>query len=212
MRTSSKRRYSVAIWAFAITACLAFALPTHANASCSAATPKAAALGKSVTDIVANGGLSAGQRLSKFRSLFRKNADFPTMARFALGKYWKRLPAGSRKEYFNLVEKIVVNVMFGQLESYAGQKYSIKATRCLPKGSKGKEFYVEGSVHNAAGQTMTSVKWWFLKTGGSLKIFDFQIAGIWLTQQKRAEFTSFLQQRQGKVDTLLADLRRRTGA
>ena len=212
MRTTFSRRCVIAAWAGAIVVGLTLSFPSTASANCSTATAKATALGKQVTDIVANPKLAPGDRIARFRLIFRKNADFPTMARFALGKYWKKLPAGQRKEYYKLVESLVVRVLFGQLESYAGQKYSITTERCRPKGSKGREFYVEGSVLNANGQVMTSVKWWFLKTGGSMKLFDFQVAGIWLTQQKRAEFTSFLQVRRGDVSLLMADLRRRTGA
>jgi len=212
MRTIFSRRCVVAAWAGAIFLGLSFTAPTPASASCAIATSKATALGKEVTDIVANSSLSSSDRLARFRSIFRKNANFPTMARFALGRYWKKLPAGQRKEYYKLVESLVVRVLFGQLESFAGQRYSITTQKCRIKGSKGKEFYVEGSVLNANGQKMTDVRWWFLISGGTMKLFDFQVAGIWLTQQKRAEFTTFLQTRRGDINLLLEDLRRRTGA
>lgn len=212
MRKLTSGRFASSVYAAALAGCFAIAAPTLASASCDVASAKATQLGKSVTDTVANGSLSTGQRLTKFRQIFKNNADFPTMARFALGKYWRDLPKGSQGEYFRLVEDLVVRVLFGQLENYAGQRYSITTERCLPKGSKGVEFYVEGSVLNASGAKMTNVKWWFLKRGGSIKVFDFQVAGIWLTQQKRDEFTSFLKAQRGDVNTLLKSLRERTGA
>ena len=211
MRSILGKRRSLFACAFVIATGVSISLPSTAEASCSQASSLSNSLGKQVTSIVANASLSPGGRASKFRAIFRKNADFPTMSRFALGKYWKKLPAGSRAEYYKLVEALVVNVLFGQLESFAGQRYSITTQRCLPKGSKGREFYVEGSVLNANGQKMTNVKWWFVKGKSGMKLFDFQVAGIWLTQQKRAEFTSFLQTRRGDINALLKDLRRRTG-
>lgn len=212
MRTTFSRRCVLTALAGVLVTGLTLSFPSTASASCAIATAKATALGKQVTDIVANSSLSSGERIARFRSIFQKNANFPVMARFALGKYWKKLPTSQRKEYYKLVESLVVRVLFGQLQSFAGQKYSITTQRCLPKGTKGREFYVEGSVLNANGKVMTSVKWWFLKSGNSMKLFDFQVAGIWLTQQKRDEFVSFLNVRSGNISLLLADLRRRTGA
>lgn len=208
----SRRTLNRAAIAAAMSLCMGIAMPSAASASCNAASAKAEQLGNQVSDAVANTGLSSNDRLSRFRSIFRANADFPTMARFALGKYWKDLPPAQHREYFSLVENLVVQVLFGQLENYAGQKYSITTQRCLPKGSRGTEFYVEGSVLNGNGAKVTDVKWWFLDRGGDIKLFDFQVAGIWLTQQKRAEFTSFLQIERGNINALLEDLRRRTGA
>jgi len=212
MRIGTSRHLSGAVWAIVFGVCVALAAPTAARASCDAALGKAAQIGKSVTDVVANASLSTNDRLNSFRRIFKQNANFPAMAQFALGRYWKRLPNSKRGEYFDLVENLVVQVLFGQLESYAGQRYSINTSRCFPKGSRGMEFWVEGSVLNGSGARITDVKFWFLGTGSRMKLFDFQVAGIWLTQQKRDEFASFLRAHGGDTQLLLNDLRRRTGA
>ena len=94
-------------------------------------------MGSQVTDTVADTSLSAEQRLNQFRSIFRRNADIPTMGRFALGRFWKKLPEHRRDEYYSLLEQTIGRVMFGQLNDYAGERYSIETDRCNPKGSKG---------------------------------------------------------------------------
>ncbi|MHA1524478.1 MAG: MlaC/ttg2D family ABC transporter substrate-binding protein [Alphaproteobacteria bacterium] len=197
--------------AIALVAAAAFATPTPATAaSCQGAKSFAGKIGKKITNIVANGSISSTARLRKFRSVFKRNADFPSMGRFALGRYWKKLAAGDRKSYYRLVESLVVGSLFGRLNEYAGNRYSIAVDNCRPKGTKGNQFIVQGPITNAAGQVTTQVHWWLLAKGGGYKVFDIQIAGVWLTQQKRDEFTSFVKSNGANVKNLLADLKRRT--
>lgn len=198
--------------ALAFTVALAPATPAVA-ASCTSAQAFAGKIGKQITDIVANGSISSSARLSKFVTVFKKNADFPSMGRFALGRYWKKLKATDRPGYYRLVEKVVVGSMFGRLNEYAGNRYKISVNTCRPKGSKGNQFIVQGPITNAAGQVTTQVLWWLLaKKNGSYKVFDIQIAGVWLTQQKRDEFTSFVKSNSGDVRNLIAELKRRTNS
>lgn len=198
--------------ALAFAAALATATPATA-ASCMSAQVFAAKIGKQITDIVANGSISSTARLGKFITVFKKNADFPSMGRFALGRFWKKLAAGDRPTYYRLVEKTVVGSMFGRLNEYAGNRYKISVNTCRPKGTKGNQFIVQGPITNAAGKVTTQVFWWLLaKKNGSYKVFDIQIAGVWLTQQKRDEFTSFVKSNGGNVRNLIAELKRRTNS
>jgi len=180
-------------------------------AVCSVAQEFASKIGKQITDIVADGAISTAERRRKFRAVFKNNADFPSMGRFALGRYWKKLAPSDRPTYYRLVESLVVNSLFGRLNEYAGNRYKISVTSCRPKGTKGNQFIVQGPITNSAGQVTTQVYWWLLvKKSGAIKVFDIQIAGVWLTQQKRDEFTSFVKSNTGSVKNLIADLKRRT--
>lgn len=180
-------------------------------AVCSAAQSFAGNIGDKITDIVADRSISKQTRLNRFRAVFKNNADFPSMGRFALGRYWKKLSPGDRPVYYRLVENLIVGSLFGRLNEFAGNRYKISITSCRTKGTKGNQFIVQGPITNAAGQVTTQVLWWLLvKKSGAIKVFDIQIAGVWLTQQKRDEFTAFVKSNTGDVKNLIADLKRRT--
>jgi ABC-type transporter MlaC component len=180
---------------------------------CNAATDFVTTVGKMVTDTVANGSISQPQRLSQFRTIFRNNADFPTMGRVALGQWWDKLPQNRRAEYYDLVEQLIVRVMFGRLEEFSGQQYGIAVKRCRPVGTQGRQFHVEGPVQNSSGSQLTDVRWSILlNRSGELKVLDVQVAGVWLTGQKKEEFDSFLRSHGGDVPALLTELRSRVGA
>lgn len=186
--------------------------PANAQ-SCDEAKQFVAGVGRQVTDTVANPSLSTDQRLDRFKQIFKSHADFPTMAKVALGQWWKSLPANRHNEYFALVEQLIVRVMFGRLIEFAGERYSIETRTCAPKGTRGREFLVDGPVIRTGGGPVADVRWWVIKTrSGALKVLDVSIAGISLTLQKREEFDAFIRNNGNNVEALLSDLRRRVGA
>ncbi len=67
--------------------------------------------------------LGQEQRKAQFRKLLRDSYDMDTIARFALGRYWRLSSAGQRKEYLKLFETMVVNVYARRFEDYKGQKF-----------------------------------------------------------------------------------------
>jgi len=196
---------------------LAAAIGGVAGPASAVGCPSAAAtfvekVGKQVTDTVANASMSSSQRLNQFRAIFRENADFPTMGRVALGTWWNKLPESRRGEYYGLVENLVVRVMFARLEEFAGQQYGIAVRRCNPIGTRGKQFLVEGPVQTAGGNQLIDVAWSILiNRNNEYKVLDVQVAGVWLTLQKREEFDSFLRANGGDVAALLADLHSKVG-
>ncbi len=191
---------------------LALAQSSPAAASCPQALEFVGSVGGKVTSTVADTSLSSQQRLERFRSIFRNNADIPTMGRFALGRYWKKLSPNRHSEYFSLLEQIIGKVMFGRLNDYAGEQYSIKTEKCTPKGTKGFEFIVEGPVLKAGGEKVTDVRWWLISPNGQMRVFDVSIAGIWLTQQKRHEFDRYIQTHGMRPEALLNSMKNKLGS
>jgi phospholipid transport system substrate-binding protein len=191
---------------------LSLAAAAPAAASCDDALQFVSTVGTQVTDTVANTSMSAEQRLTKFRSIFRNNADIQTMGRFALGKHWDKLPANRQSEYFNLLEETIGRVIFGQLNDYAGERYTIDTDRCSPKGSKGIEYIVDGAVIKDGGGKVTDVRWWLINPSGHMRVFDVSIAGIWLAQQKRDEFDRYIMTHGMRPETLLDSLKHKLGS
>jgi len=200
------------VFALTVFAGLSLGLAAPATASCNEALQFVSAVGNQVTDTVADTSLTAEQRLTKFRAIFRQNADIPTMGRFALGKHWSKLPPDLHKEYFSLLEQTIGRVMFGQLNDYAGEQYSIETDKCNPKGSKGIEFIVDGTVNKAGGGKVTDVRWWLITPSGAMRVFDVSIAGIWLSQQKRDEFDRYIMTHGMRPETLLDSLKNKLGS
>jgi len=191
---------------------LALSHAAPAAASCPEALQFVSSVGGQVTSTVADASLSPDQRLEKFRAIFRNNADIPEMGRFAMGRHWERLPADRHAEYFGLLEQTIGRVMFGQLNDYAGEKYSIEAAKCNPKGSKGIEYIVEGPVLKEGGGKVTDVRWWLINPSGRMRVFNVSIAGIWLATQKRDEFDRYIMTHGMRPEALLDSLKHKLGS
>lgn len=188
-------------------------LSAPAAASCDDALQFVRGVGQQVTDTVANTSYTADQRLEQFRQIFHNNADFATMGKVALGRYWNKLPQSRWSEYFGLVEKMIVRTMLAQLNDYAGEHYSIETTTCSLRGGRENQFLVDGPVIKEGGGKVTDVRWWVIeKSNGELKVLDIMIAGISLALQKRDEFDYFITDNGRRVEALLDDLRAKYGS
>ena len=82
--------------------------------------------------------------------------------------------------------------------------YSISNDTCREKGSKRKEFLIDGDVMKNDSR-LASIRWWLiLNKDNEYKVVDLTLAGLSLTLQKKEEFTSYLSNK--SIDMLIADL------
>ncbi len=140
--------------------------------------------------------------VSAFRSLMQRNAAIPTIAIYSLGPYRKKLPASRKKEYYALVTRYIAWVFSKHSSKLAGR--SIKA---ISSREKGKSVIVKSKLQYASGKT-SNVTWRLIKRGGSFKIFDINVQGIWLAGTQKTDFTSVLRQNNGDINALFSYLKK----
>src|SRR5436190_1444485 len=98
------RRRSVALGAL-LSAILFLAAPGSATAQDARAF--IGALGQQAIQVLGPG-VAPGQRLSRFRELFRNDFDVPGIGQFVLGRYWRTASPQEQHEFLQLFQEYIV--------------------------------------------------------------------------------------------------------
>ncbi len=167
---------------------------TYAN-DCPAANDFANKVSDQTLEIINSNDLTKNQKKYFLSEIFIENADFEMMGKIALGKYTRKLPPSQRSLYTQLIENMVISMLYERLDSSSENDeyfYSINNDKCKIKGSKNIEFLVDGQI-DRNDLKLSTIRWWIvLQDDGSFKVIDISLAGVSLALQKREEFTSYI--------------------
>ena len=166
-------------------------------------------LGAQAIDIISDKSASKAEMEKQFDALLQKNADLKKIAGFALGRYIRTPDDQQKSEYLDLFEQFIVKVYVTRLSDYNNEKFEVTGSQ--EKGSKGKEVIVSSTINFTNGRPPVDVKWWLLREGDQFKIFDVNVAGVWLAQEQRDQFTSILNSNNGDFSALLGHLKKKIG-
>lgn len=153
-----------------------------------------------------NQSLTMAQKKARFQKMLDKSFDIKTIARFALGLYWKSASDKEKAEYMDLFEKMVVDVYARRFSEYNGQKFEV--TGAQKRGKK--DFVVMSSILPPEGESGPEVRvdWRVRNRNGDLRVIDIIVEGISMGQTQRSDFAAVIQKGQGQVEYLLAELRK----
>ncbi|MBL4863726.1 MAG: ABC transporter substrate-binding protein [Rhodobiaceae bacterium] len=166
-------------------------------------------LASEAIEILGRESLSPTDREAAFRVLFVGNMDVPRIGAFALGQYVRTPTPEQKTEYLRLVENFIVKVYATRLSDYTNQVFNILSSQ--PKGNRGTEVIVTSQIEFATGRAPVPVEWWLLRDGGSFKVFDVKVVGIWMAQEQRSSFISVIRNHNGDFDSLLTHIAERIG-
>ena len=145
--------------------------------------------------IINSSEFTKNQKKYNLSELLNKNADFETMGKIMLGKYARKLPDDMKDVYTNLIQKMLTQTIYDRLdndEEDPDVTYAIVNDSCRTKGSKNREFLVDGDVLKNDSR-LASIRWWIIiNKDQQYKVIDLTLAGVSLTLQKKDEFTSYL--------------------
>ncbi len=201
---SSGRRCSlVAALMFTITVLSSGLLnptPVHAASSVETMVSK---FGNQVIKILASNA-SISQQEKRFKSVFLRNADISTIARFTLGKYARTITSSERKQFQRLLGRFIVKVFIGRMQGTKSSGLKIVGTN---ERKKGRDYLVKSLV-NVPDAAPIRVNWRvFRNRGGRLRLFDISIEGLWLAQEQRSTFVNIISRNNGKISALLTHLK-----
>ncbi len=168
-----------------------------------AGTTQAASDPEAFVTSVGNNVLDVARQGSEdgFRSLLRANADVETIAVFSLGAYRKNLSAGQKPEYVSLVEAYISRVFTQNAQRLAGKSIEVTGSQ-----KAADSVIVKSNLRYDDGHSVPVV-WRLVNRGGSYKIFDVNVDGIWLATTQKTNFVAVLKQNNGNIDALLAYLK-----
>ena len=145
--------------------------------------------------IINSSEFTKNKKKSNLSELLNKNADFETMGKVMLGKYARKLPDDMKEVYTDLIQKMLTKTIYDRLDNDEDEPdvtYGIVNDSCRTKGSKNREFLVDGDVLKNDSK-LASIRWWIIiNKDQQYKVIDLTLAGVSLTLQKKDEFTSYL--------------------
>jgi len=194
---NSTASFSCRIAGFIATTLICLAM-IMANLSASQAASSAERfVGRVGTSVLA--AANAGS-VGQFRSILRRHADLRVIAKFSLGKYARRLPAGQRGEVKKLVESLITKAF----ATYSGR---LRGTSVEVTGSAASGRYGTVVSTKIVGGSGGEIKWRLAKSGGGFRVIDVSVFGVWLSQRLRSVIVTKLKQRGGNFDAVFASLR-----
>lgn len=127
------------------------------------------------------------ERQKKFRELFTKAFDTPSIGRFVLGRHWAQASADDQQKFLNLFRDYVAAIYAQQFANYQGQTFRTVSARDTGDG----ESLVQSQIERQ-GQSPLHVAFKIKPADGALKIFDVSVEDVSLIVTKRDEFASVL--------------------
>ena len=144
----------------------------------------------------------AAERNREFRHLFTAGFDVPRIARFVLGRFWRRASDAQKREYVSLFEEYIVDTYAARFGTYSGESFQVgTATR-----KSRKETLVTSNIQRPDAPSIR-VDWRVLDRGDKLKIVDVVVEGVSMAITHRSEFASVINNNGGRIDALLERLR-----
>lgn len=151
---------------------------------------------------LSNADLSDAQRKVEFKKLLQDSFDMKTIARFALGRYWRSASDAEKKEYVSLFQKMVVDVYAQRFSEYNGQTLTVGDAR-----GEGQNDAIVTSKISSPGSSDVTVDWRVRYKDGRYKVIDVIVEGVSMGLTQRSDFSSVIQRGGGQVSALLEHLR-----
>ena len=160
---------------------------------------------------LATADIGPAERRRRFRKIMLKSFAFKRIARWALGRYWRRATSIERNEYLKLFEDLLVMVYADRFASYSGESLNVESSEMRGKN----DILVHSKIVRSEGQKSVSIAWRLSKDkldNGAFKITDIMVEGMsmGITQQK--EFSSVIRKNGNGVQGLLDELKKRIAA
>ena len=149
--------------------------------------------------------LSPVERDREFRHLLTEGFHLEVIARFVLGRHWRRANEAERTEFGRLFEDYLVAAYARQLGNYAGEKLTVMVGR--PQSDR--IALVDSRITRAQGEPV-QVQWRLRRDGEGWKIIDVVVEGVSMAVTYRSEFSAVISSHGGQIAGLLEVLRTKT--
>jgi len=149
--------------------------------------------------------ISKTERADRFRRLMNENFAIKGIAKFVIGRHWRKATEYEKKEYLQLFEDLLVDTYADRFAKYSGEKLVVNKSEVRGKG----DALVHTIMIRADGAKPLKVTWRVRGKKGIYKIVDIMVEGISMVVTQKSEFASFIQKNGGSLGPLLIELRKR---
>ena len=161
------------------------------------------ALGNEVISVLSDHNLDVGKRREVLRGIFMRSFDSKTIARFALGRYWRTANQRQKDRYLAVFPFYVADVYASQLAGYSGETFVVLRSRRVSDS----KIVVNAEIQRPDGSAL-KVDFRVRRTTHGYKNIDVLVERLSLLVTKRDEFSTVV--RRKGMDGLLSLLERQT--
>jgi len=154
-------------------------------------------------DILQPSGSKIEAREAQFRELLSAGFDMPFIARFVLGKYWRKSTPQQRADYQALFTDFILQSYSRRMGGFSGETFTVSGARAAGK----KDVLVRTQIDRAGGLAIKA-EWRVRPKDGRYRIIDIMVEGVSMAVTQRSEFNAVV--RQHGMQGLLQILRART--
>ncbi len=161
-------------------------------------------LGEQAFGAVQRDDISLEKREVILADILNQGFALPLVARFVLGRYWRRATPEQRDSYVDLFGKFVIKSYSRHIGGFAGSSFDIVGAEAIGKS----DFLVTTNLRRKTGPSFKA-GWRVRSIDGEYKIIDVIIEGISMAVSQRQEFAAVLK-RDG-IERLLQILAAKVG-
>ena len=147
------------------------------------------------------------EREAAFRTLFVAHFDVPTIAKWALGRYWRIATKAEQDEYQAMFEDYIVTTYTNRFRDYTNEHLDVGEVDKIADEDSG--LMVRSLIVRDQPKPIR-VDWRIASQGGGYKIVDVIVEGVSMVQTQRSEFSSVILRGGGKVAGLITELKLKT--
>ena len=142
-------------------------------------------------------------REAQFRDLLSNGFDMPFIARFVLGKYWRKATPQERADYQALFTEFILQSYSRRMGGYSGESFAVASARAAGK----RDILIRTRIVRPGGPPIKA-DWRVRPNGSEYRIIDIMVEGVSMGVTQRSEFNAVVRQR--GMPGLLQALRART--
>lgn len=144
-------------------------------------------------------------RKQRMREMMEQYFHIEGIARWVLGRHWRKATESERAEYLDLYENLMIETYVDRFAGYQGESLTIGAVDVRD----GKDAIVSTAFNRPNEDEPIAVDWRIRENDGSYKVIDIMIEGVSMGQTQRSEFASAIKNLNGDLGEFLVSLRQR---
>ncbi|WP_323766123.1 ABC transporter substrate-binding protein [Marinovum sp.] len=146
-------------------------------------------------------GLAPGAMHAEFERIFRRYADVPTIAAYALGVDGRRASAAQKRAFQEAFIGYIARKYGTRFRDFAGGRIEVDEVRQV------KSFYEVSCTAHLPGEAPFAVDFMVSDNAGRDLFFNMKIEGVNLLLTERTEIGAMIDRRGGNLDGMIQDLR-----
>ena len=158
--------------------------------------------GKAQTSLLANN-ITLAENQQRFRKLMLESFDLDGVAKWVIGRYWRRISEQDRSEYLRLFEEFIIATYTKRFKAYTKAKLQINGTT-----SRKSSAFVNTQINLESAKPIRII-WRVSFADGHYQIVDIVVEGVSWIQTQRSEFVSVIRNNGGRVSGLIDALNKK---